>query len=199
MSDVPAGMLRRNLRHEIEALRGEWIWFLILGAVMIVIGVLAIGTPWIASTAVVLTLGILLIAGGIAQCVGAFWARDWSGFFMQLLVGVLYIVLGLIFLRRPGLTLLTLTSLLALLLMVGGAFKVVAALVYRFPQWGWLALGGVLSFLLGILIWNDMPASALWVIGTFLGIDLIFNGASWIGLGLALKKLFPAPRRAATV
>src|SRR5204862_359192 len=88
---------------------------------------------------------------------------------------------------------LALTLLLACLLLVGGLFRVVAALTYRFSSWGWPLLSGIIDVILGVMIWMQWPASALWVMGLFLGISLVFRGADWIGVGLAVRAL----RRAA--
>jgi len=109
-----------------------------------------------------------------------------------LLSGVLSIVVGLLFLRAPADAVLALTLLLACLLMVGGIFKIVAALTYRFAAWGWPLVSGVLDLILGVLIWLEWPASGLWVIGLFLGISLLFRGVNWIGLGMALRALPPS-------
>jgi uncharacterized membrane protein HdeD (DUF308 family) len=137
-------------------------------------------------------MGVLLLLGGVAEAVGAFWSRGWSGFFLHLLSGVLSIVVGVLFLRAPLDALLALTLLLACFLMVGGIFKIVAALTYRFAAWGWSLAGGIIDVILGVLIWLEWPASGLWVIGLFLGINLIFRGFNWIALGLALRSL-PRP------
>jgi uncharacterized membrane protein HdeD (DUF308 family) len=136
-------------------------------------------------------LGGLILMSGAAEAVGAFWCRRWSGFFLHLLSGVLSVVVGMLFLRAPLDAVLTLTLLLACLLMVGGIFKIVAALSYRFGAWGWPLVGGVIDLILGVLIWLEWPASALWVIGLFVGISLLFRGLNWIGLGLALRTLPP--------
>ena len=141
-----------------------------------------------------MVIGILLLLGGIAEMVGAFWCRGWSGFFLHLLSGVLSIVVGVLFLRAPVDALLALTLLLACLLLVGGIFKIVAALSYRFGAWGWSLASGIIDVVLGVMIWQEWPASALWVIGLFLGISLVFRGINWIGLGLALRAI-PRPVR----
>jgi uncharacterized membrane protein HdeD (DUF308 family) len=188
--------IRRTLRHELEAIRGQWVWLLTLGIVLIVVGMLAIGAPFIASLATALTIGALLLVGGAAQLVGSFWTRDWSGFFLMFLMGVLYIVVGLLFLEQPISALEALTLLLACALIVSGIFRIVGSLVSRFPQWGWVLVGGVINLLLGILIWRQWPFTGLWVIGLFVGIDMIFNGWTWIMLALRLKSL---PRASATV
>jgi uncharacterized membrane protein HdeD (DUF308 family) len=184
--------LSKPIRHELAALRGEWLWFLILGIGLIVLGVIAIGAPIVTTLYMVEIYGVLLIAGGILQAVGSFWSRDWSGFFLSLLFGVLYFVLGIFFIRYPSAAAMTLTILLAAFLIVGGIFRIVAALVMRFPFWGWALIGGLLNLLLGLLIWAQWPFSGLWVIGLFLGIELIYMGCSWVILAFALKRL-PRP------
>ena len=178
-----------ELRHELNALRGNWFWFVILGVALVVLGVIALGSVGIASLAAAAAIGVLLLLGGAAEVVGAFWCRGWSGFFLELLSGVLSIVVGLMFLRAPVGALLGLTLLVACFLMVGGIFKIVAALAYRFAAWGWSLAGGIIDVILGVMIWQEWPASALWVIGLFVGINLLFRGFNWIALGLALRSL----------
>jgi uncharacterized membrane protein HdeD (DUF308 family) len=184
-------LARRILRHEFEAIRTNWAWFLALGIILIVVGTIAVAMPFVASLATAVTFGALLLAGGIAQLVGAFWTRDWSGFFLSLLMGVLYLVLALFFLRDPGDALLAMTLLLACVLMVGGLFRIIGSLMYRFPHWGWTLVGGIINLLLGIMIWQQWPVAGLWVIGLFVGIDLIFTGWTWVMLALAVKNVQP--------
>jgi len=174
-------------------LRGEWLWFVILGVVLIVLGFVALGSVVIASLATAMVIGALLLIGGVAETVGAFWCRGWSGFFLHLLTGVLSVVVGLMFLRAPVDALISLTLLLACLLMVSGIFKIVATLSLRFAAWGWPLASGIIDVVLGMMIWQDFPESAFWVIGMFLGISLVFRGVNWIGLGLALRSLVPKP------
>jgi uncharacterized membrane protein HdeD (DUF308 family) len=189
-------MARRILRHELEVIRGNWGWILALGIILIVIGTIAVVMPLMASLASAVAFGALLALGGITQLIGAFWTRDWSGFFLSLLMGVLYLVLGVLFLRDPGDALLAMTLLLACVLMVGGLFRIIGSLMYRFPHWGWTLAGGVINLVLGLLIWQQWPAAALWVIGLFVGIDLIFTGWTWVMLALAVRNL---PQRTVAV
>ena len=129
--------LRQELRHESDALRGNWFWFVLLGVALLVLGTVALGSVVIASLAAAVAIGVLLLLGGAAEAVGAFWCRCWSGFFLELLSGVLSIVVGLLFLRAPVGALAALTLLIACFLMVGGIFKVVSAVAYRFAASGW--------------------------------------------------------------
>ena len=117
-----------ELRHGLNALRGNWFWFVLLGGALVVLGVIALGSVVIASLAAAVAIGTLLLLGGVAEAVGAFWCRGWSGFFLHLLSGVLSIVVGVLFLRAPVGALAALTLLMACFLMVGGIFKIVAAL-----------------------------------------------------------------------
>ena len=191
MSTIFERPLMGELRHELNALRGNWLWFVVLGVALVVLGMVALGSVVIASLAAAVAIGALLLIGGGAEVVGAFWCRGWSGFFLHLLSGVLSIVVGLLFLRAPVGALAALTLLIACFLMVGGIFKTVAALGYRFAAWGWALAGGIIDLILGVLIWQEWPASALWVIGLFVGINLLFRGFNWIALGMALCTTSP--------
>jgi uncharacterized membrane protein HdeD (DUF308 family) len=176
-------------RQELGALRGSWFWFVLLGVALVVLGIIALGSLWVASLATAVAIGVLLLVSGVTEVIGAFWSWRWSGFLLHLLSGVLAIVVGGLFLRAPLDALLALTLLLACFLMVGGIFKIVAALSHRFAAWGWPLVSGIIDVILGIMIWMDWPASALWVLGLFVGISLIFRGFNWIGLGLAFRSL----------
>jgi len=160
--------------------------------VLVALGIIALGSVVIASLAAAVAIGILLLLAGLGEVIGAFWCRGWSGFFLELLSGVLSIVVGLLFLRAPLNALAALTLLVACFLMVSGIFKIVAALSYRFAAWGWSLASGIIDVVLGLMIWQEWPASALWVIGLFVGINLLFRGINWIALGLALRAL-PRP------
>lgn len=187
MSTLMDRPLIAELRHELSALRGKWLWFVSLGVVLIVLGAVALGSVVIASLAAAVAIGLLLVMGGIAEAIGVVWCRGWSGFFLHLLSGVLSIVVGVLFLRAPVGALAALTLLLACFLMTGGIFKIAAALSHRFAAWGWAFASGVIDVILGFMIWQEWPASALWVIGLFVGINLVFRGINWVALGLALR------------
>lgn len=180
---------RLALRHELDAIRGEWGWFLALGIALIVLGVIAVGASVLVTFATVMVFGVLLVIAGIAQGVGAFWARGWTGFFLSLLVGIFYLILGLLFIRDPGGAALAMTLLLAAFLMVSGIFRMIGSLTFRLPSWEWMFVSGLINLLLGILIWAQWPFSGLWVIGLFVGIEMIFNGWTWVMIALAVRGL----------
>jgi uncharacterized membrane protein HdeD (DUF308 family) len=161
--------------------------FVLVGAALIVLGFVALNSLWVAGLATALAIGMLLLASGVAEFVGAILTRSWTGFFLHLLSSVLAIVVGSLILQAPVDALLTLTLLLACFLMVVGIFKIAVAVSYRFAAWGWTVLSGAIDMILGFLIVLEWPASALWVVGLFLGISLVFHGVNWIGLGLAFR------------
>ena len=189
MSTAFGNPLGMELRHGITALRGNWLWFVLLGVALILVGGVALGSEVIASLATAIAIGALMLISGVTETIGAFWCKGWSGFFFLLLSGILSIIVGVLFLRAPVGALLALTMLLACFLLVGGLFRIIAALSYRFAAWGWSLVSGVIDVILGLMIWQQWQASALRVIGLFLGISLVFRGCNWISLGLALRTL----------
>jgi uncharacterized membrane protein HdeD (DUF308 family) len=170
-------------------LRRRWGWFLALGIFLIVVGVLAILRPAVATLTVVEVFGFLLLFGAGAEIVSSLWARRWGGFFLHLLTGLLYLFVGAILLERPALSAAGCTLMLAVFFVASGLFRVVFAFSQQFSGWGWTLLSGIVTLALGVLIWRDLPEAAFWVIGTFFGIDLLFIGWSWVMLGLAVRSI----------
>src|SRR5947209_6833285 len=191
-TSLPGTPLRNAIRHELQAIRGKWLWLVVLGIALIVLGVILLGSPVIATLATVTAIGILILLGGAMEVVGAFGCQEWSGFFLALLSGILGVVIGLMLLANPIQGGITLTILLASFLFVGGIFKAVAALAHRFGGWGWLLLSGGVDIVLGVMIWRELPMSGLTIIGVLVGISLIFRGVSWLMVGFALKRI-PSP------
>jgi uncharacterized membrane protein HdeD (DUF308 family) len=181
-----------DLKHELAHLSGKWLWFLLLGALLAACGTAAIVFPPVMveyTVAATVLLGVLLMVGGVAMVISAFWAGKWSGFLLELLVGILYLAVGFVFTENPFKTALALTLFIAIAFIIMGIFRTVAALVLQFPQWGWALLNGVVTFLAGIIIYKSLPEGALWVIGLLIGLELIFNGWMWIMLALALRSM----------
>jgi uncharacterized membrane protein HdeD (DUF308 family) len=176
----------------LEGLSGlgrKWGWFLVLGIVLIVLGTVALSAPWVATLASVVVLGWLILAGGIVETVSSFWAMNWNGFLMHLLSGVLSIVVGVLIVGHPLGSAAGLTLLLAVMFLTGGVFRVVAAACYRYPSWGWTVVDGLAMVVLGVMIWSEWPSSSLWVIGMFIGINLLFRGFAWVMFALGVRKL----------
>ena len=182
--------------HELGRLRSHWLWILLLGVLLVVAGMAAIVVPpaTVGTTlAVTIVLGALLMVGGLASIVSAFWIGNWSGFLVQLLVGILYLACGFVMTEKPVISAVAMTIFIAISFIVLGAFRSVSALMLRFPQWGWALLNGVITLLAGIIIYRQLPFDALWVIGLLVGLEMLFNGWTWIMLALALRTLPRAP------
>lgn len=173
----------------VDRLRKRWGWFLGLGVVLALLGTIALGSAVLTTLASMVFVGWLMMMGGVFQTLHAFTCREWGGFFIDLLAGLLYAVAGLLIVLHPAATATGLTLLIAILLIFGGIFRIAVALTVRFHNWLWLLLHGAVNLLLGIFILQDWPMSGLQVIGLFIGIDMIFNGWSLIMLGLAARSL----------
>jgi uncharacterized membrane protein HdeD (DUF308 family) len=184
------GPLHTQLEEEMQ-LHKCWLWFVLLGVALIVLGVIAIGSPLVMTITSVLLFGCLLLAGGVAQLVNAVMARGWRGFFAHLLAGVLHLVVGVVMIEHPLRAADVLTLMLAIAFLIGGTFRLICVLIERFPGWPWVLLNGIVTLLLGVAVWRQWPESSLWVIGLFVGIDLVFNGWSWVMLGLSVRSFAP--------
>jgi len=190
------GSLRDVLKHELEHMRSHWLWILLLGVLLTVFGTAAIVVPSVTvgtTFAVTIFLGVLLMVGGVASIVSAFWIGKWSGFLIQLLVGLLYLAGGFMMTENPLVSAVTVTVFIAVSFIVLGIFRSVGALSLRYPQWGWSLLNGVVTLLAGIIIYRQLPSDALWVIGLLVGLEMLFNGWTWIMLAIVLRNL-PAER-----
>ena len=172
----------------VEELRRHWALFLALGVGLIVLGVIGILASGLFTLASVVFFGWLLVIGGAAVAIHAFWAKRWSGFFLQLFSGLLYLVAGWMVATRPGLGAVTLTLVIAISLVVQGAFRIGTALSTRVDSWGSLLVSGIITLVLGLMIWNEWPFSGVWVIGLFVGIDMLFYGGWLVSLALSARR-----------
>ena len=177
-----------------DVVQRNWGWFLALGILQIILGIIALGDAFriIVTIFSVMMLGWLLIIGGISSIVHAFIERQWSGFFIDLLTGVFYGIAGFMMVANPGAAAITLTLVISMFLMVGGIFRIVQSLVGHLPHRGWVFLNGIVTLILGILIWRQWPLSGLWVIGLFVGIEMLLYGWSLVMLSIAAKNTAPA-------
>jgi uncharacterized membrane protein HdeD (DUF308 family) len=170
----------------------NWGWFLVLGVLLIITGAVAIAYPVMATMTTIAVFGYLLVAGGIIEVASSFWAGGWGGFFLHLIGGLLYLFVGIVMIDQPIANAAVLTILLAMFFVAIGLVRTVFALTHHFHGWGWAVLSGIVTFILGVMIWRQWPGSTFWVIGTFVGIDLIFNGFSWIMVGAGLRAIHSA-------
>ncbi len=184
------------LAEELHGLRKNWGWFLVLGIALIILGCVAISYSFIATLTTAVVIGVFLVIGGAIEVASGLRAGNWRGLVVHLLTGILYIVAGLLMIENPALAAVVLTLLLAAAFLAGGVLRIVISLAHRFSGWGWVLFHGVISVVLGIMIWRRWPEASYWVIGLFVGIDLLFAGWSWVMLALGIRSLpTPAPER----
>jgi uncharacterized membrane protein HdeD (DUF308 family) len=160
-----------------------------LGIGLIALGTFAIYSVVAATFISVFLVGWLLILAGFIQLGYAFWSRNWSGFLLQLLTGLFSLVGGGLILYNPLIGAASLTLFLSFLFIVQGIVRIVMALTKKFTHWVWVAISGIVTLALGILILYQWPYSSLYIIGLFVGIDLIFAGWSLVMLSLLAKKI----------
>jgi uncharacterized membrane protein HdeD (DUF308 family) len=177
----------------IDEVRRNWGWFLVLGISLVVLGVFAISWSLLTTIASVLLFGWLLVISGVLEVASSIWARRWTGFFLHLLAGVLDVVVGLLIVTHPVAAAAALTLLLAAFFLVSGAYRIATAVALRFPNWGWALLGGVVTVLLGAMLWGEWPETALWFIGLCVGIELLFRGWTWVMFALTVHGLPKLP------
>ncbi|MGE0499849.1 MAG: HdeD family acid-resistance protein [Rhizobiaceae bacterium] len=171
-------------------LRSSWVWILILGVICVVGGVLAFANPFAATIAAVALAGWTFLLFGVLQIVQAFRTTGWPGFLWALLLGVLTTAVGLSLLLNPASGALSLTLIVAILFLVMGIVKVMYAVSLRpMSGWGFAALSGVISILLGVLILADYPWSASAILGILLAVELLSNGVMLVLVALGLRKL----------
>ncbi|QSQ26676.1 HdeD family acid-resistance protein [Pyxidicoccus parkwayensis] len=174
-------------------LRNHRGWFLILGVALMLLGGFALRAAVAASLVSVVTLGVALIVGGVAEVIHAFGGRHSRGFTLHLLAGVLSIVVGALVVRAPVQSAVSITLLIIGWLAASGIFRIFTSLFTRQEGWGWELANGVISLALGLIVWSRFPASAMWLIGTFVGIEILFRGISWIVFSLGLRGQPPRP------
>jgi uncharacterized membrane protein HdeD (DUF308 family) len=167
----------------------NWGWFLAFGIVLLLLGIAAIVRSFAATVASMVFFGWLLVFGGIIEFAHAFMVGNWAGFFLHLLIAILFGITGVAMLARPLTSAETVTLVMSMFFLIGGLYQLIYAMWTHLPGWGWHALNGIISAILGGLLLARWPVSGLWVIGLFIGIDLVFYGWAWIALALNLRKL----------
>jgi len=177
---------------EFDKFYRNWGWYLAFGIGLIVLGTVAFFLVPAATLATVLFLGWLLVISGVIEAIHAFRMRGWGGVFLHVVAGILGVLVGLLVVTHPVAGALAWTLLFASFFTVIGIFRIVAAIKLKFPFWGWAVFDGVVTTLLGIVLWIDWPWSGLWFLGLALGISLVLRGWSYVMLSLAARTLTTA-------
>jgi uncharacterized membrane protein HdeD (DUF308 family) len=178
-----------SLGEGMRALRAKWGWLVGFGVFSVIAGVIALGSVVMATASAVFIVGVMMLMAGIAEIVAAFNAKDWAHRLLWLLLGALYVFAGFVCIQNPFEAATLLTLMLGIALIISGLLRIFLAMqMKQGTPWGWVVFSGALSFLLGVMIVVKWPASSFFVLGIFLGIDLIFIGTGWITVGLAIKR-----------
>lgn len=176
------------------AVREHWKAFLFEGILLSVIGVAAMIVPPLASLAVTIFLGWMFLISGVAGLVVTYWARNMPGFWWSLISAALAVLAGGILLARPMQGVLTLTIVIGAYFLAEGVATIMYALEHRRElsgRWSWLLVAGVMDIIIAFFIIAGLPGSAGWAIGLLVGINLLFGGATLIGMALAARNAAP--------
>ncbi len=144
---------------------------------LIIVGFFALALPFEAGIAIAILVAVLVIVAGIAHLASTFAARTTGGFFWRLLVGCAYLIAGVYLIVHPKLSLISLTLALAILFLMEGIFHLVTFFqIRKAPGSGWILFDGIVTLILAVMIWKSWPASAVWALGTIVGINLLLSG-----------------------
>jgi uncharacterized membrane protein HdeD (DUF308 family) len=170
-----------------QSLRDHWKSFLVKGIVLVVLGILAIVVPQIATLTFTFLVGWLLLISGAVGLVATFMSRQTPGFWWSLLSAVLAIIVGLLLLARPVIGAISLTYLLIVFFVIEGVAAIMFGLEHKKElsgRWAWMLVTGIIDLVLAVMILTGLPSTAEWAIGLLIGINLLFGGTSLIAMAL---------------
>ena len=173
-----------------EAVRQHWLAFLFEGILLALLGLAAMIVPPAASLAVTIILGWLFLISGVAGLALTFWAREMPGFWWSLISAALAVLAGLILLAQPAQGTLTLTIVVGAYFLAEGVATIMYALEHRRElsgRWSWMLIAGLMDILVAAIIIAGLPGSAVWALGLLVGVNLLFGGATLIGVALAAR------------
>jgi len=189
MTNTSGTVADPQARSDTAPLRAKSGWIIALGVVYLIAGFIALGSVAMATVASVLVVGVMMIIAGVAEVFSAFQIKSWGKFLLWALLGVLYIFAGFVTFENPLLAAVLLTLILGASLVASGIMRIFLGFsMKRETPWIWVVLSGVITLLLGLLILARWPVSSLYILGLFLGIDLVMAGVGWIGLGFGLRR-----------
>jgi len=174
----------------LDVVRHASTWSIIWGILLIVFGMLAIGSPFLAAVAVSAVIAWLIILAGVVHLILAFHVHRAGSMIWKLLVGLAYLFFGVYVLMHPALAVASLTLVLASLFLIEGILDIILFFQMRSMRGaGWMLGDGIITLLLGLLIYLQWPSSAIWAIGTLVGVSMIMSGVTRVMFSLALRKV----------
>ena len=183
-----------------QAVRTHWKLFLVEGIILVILGLIAIVVPPLATIAATIFIGWLFLISGIAGLITTFGARQAPGFWWSLLSAVLGIAAGLILLVWPIRGIGALTVLLIVFFIIEGVLSIMYALEHKREltgQWGWMLTSGIIDLVLAAIILLGLPGTAVWALGLLVGINMLFGGTSMIAIALHARSTDTATPKAA--
>lgn len=169
-------------------------WVVGLGFLTVLLGLFAMGSPAVAGAATSIFVGSFILIGGIFELIHAFQGNGWKAGILAFLGGALSIFCGVFMLARPLHAVVALTLVLAIFFVVDGIGRIVMSFKLK-PESGWgvILFSGIITTILGFMIWRQWPVSGLWAIGLLVGIRILFAGISMITLGSVVRTVVPKP------
>jgi len=168
-------------------------WSIVWGVSLIVLGMVAVGSPFLAAVAVNAAIAWLIVLAGVVHVVLAFHAHRAGSLILRLLIGLLYVGVGIYMIARPVLAVASLTLVLASLFLVEGVFDIALFFRLRSVQGSsWFLMDGIITLALGLMIYVQWPSSSAWAIGTLVGVSMIVSGVSRVMVSLAVRKVADA-------
>jgi len=174
---------------EIAQVRKSWVWFLLIGILLMVLGATCIVKAQTATTFSILVLGWILMISGVFWLINSFLAIASPMFFLFLLSALIRGGIGYLLIRHPNAGAEGVTMVLAVLFIVGGLFRTAGASVIKFPWWGWTVLSGIVAVVLGVYILANWPVASTFFVGIVIGVDLLFDGGALMAFGAAIRSL----------
>ena len=178
---------RANLGTAMEKLRHRWGWFVALGVLAVLFGLLALGMIVSATLTAVFVIAIFMIIKGGSEITVGLNSTTWGREILLILAGLFYIIAGAFALAQPGPAAAALTLLLGFSLIVAGATRIYVGTHMSSHARTMVILGGAVTAVVGLLIVIGWPVNSLFILGALLGVDLLFTGVMWIGFGLRLR------------
>lgn len=179
-----------ELQSDVSNIKKSLGWVIALSIGLIILGILAILMPGLASAFFTSVMGWIALFSGIVMIVQSFQSKPVRGFWLNLIVGIAYVIAGIYILFNVGAAVLALTFAFGILFIVEGIFTIIMAFTNRSGhRMSWLvALNGVVTLILGIMVLNRFPFSAIWLIGLYAGISLLMNGVSLLAAAIAARR-----------
>ncbi|HEX9209907.1 MAG TPA: HdeD family acid-resistance protein [Bradyrhizobium sp.] len=173
-----------------QTVKAHWKAFLFEGILLAVLGIAALILPPLASLAITIFLGWMFLISGIGGLIVTYWARSTPGFWWSLISAALAVFAGMLLLARPMQAVLTLTIVLGAYFLAEGVATIMYALEHRRElsgRWSWLLISGLVDIAISFMVITGLPSTAEWAIGVLVGINLLFGGATLIGMALAAR------------